>query len=308
MHVGTNRTAHDSSRAANELQLRTEAAVVGTAQTADLLQAPAKSRPQIDVQSQSRAMLSQQQAEQPVTPTGGKAKSVSWASMPDYDATDSCVEQQRHSKDHISLLSTADDSIQANLIPSTANNNTQDSLRSRSLHASAATWADAASVSQGCPDNLSSSPRQGLESLRFTIAHQTATTSQCAAGQGHLASGQGHFPARQGRPAAGQGQMQAAEALSALAEGQMQCSVTGKAFEVLLQLHDLAPLETVMQSSVVFSRMQPHQKGQVMDLLGQRGNHQLFDVQHCYVAVHLLLHIALLHSIDTSQNASLLGM
>ena len=54
----------------------------------------------------------------------------------------------------------------------------------------------------------------------------------------------------------------------------MQCAVTGDAFELLLQLREASLLETVLRNAVVFSRMQPHQKGQVMDLLGYRGIHQ----------------------------------
>ena len=75
------------------------------------------------------------------------------------------------------------------------------------------------------------------------------------------------------------------EALSAMAEGQMQCAVTGNALERLLQLSDLSVLETVMRSAVVFSRMQPHQKGQVMDLLGMMGVHQIFNGQSRFIPV-----------------------
>ncbi|DBA88976.1 TPA: hypothetical protein ACH3X2_000200 [Trebouxia sp. C0005] len=72
-------------------------------------------------------------------------------------------------------------------------------------------------------------------------------------------------------------------ALCAMAEGQMQCAVTGNALERLLQLSDLSVLETVMRSAVVFSRMQPHQKGQVMDLLGMMGVHQIFKGQSRFI-------------------------
>ena len=65
------------------------------------------------------------------------------------------------------------------------------------------------------------------------------------------------------------------EALTALAEGQAQCAVTGAAFQCLLEQPDLAPLETVMRSVVVFARMQPHQKGQAVKLLTSQGLHQL---------------------------------
>ena len=64
------------------------------------------------------------------------------------------------------------------------------------------------------------------------------------------------------------------DALTAMAEGTMQCAVTGDAFEMMLQLKEALMLEIVMHTAVVFSRMQPHQKGQVMDLLGVRGIQQ----------------------------------
>jgi len=70
-----------------------------------------------------------------------------------------------------------------------------------------------------------------------------------------------------------------------MAEGQMQCAVTGNALERLLQLPDLSVVETVMRSAVVFSRMQPHQKGQVMDLLGMMGIHQMFNGQSRFIPV-----------------------
>ena len=84
---------------------------------------------------------------------------------------------------------------------------------------------------------------------------------------------------------AGLGNLEASQALAALAAGQMQCAVTGDALESLLQQRDLSSLETVMRNAVVFSRMQPHQKGQVMDLLSTRGIHQLFDGQPRFIQV-----------------------
>ena len=84
----------------------------------------------------------------------------------------------------------------------------------------------------------------------------------------------------------GVGSMGAAEALASLAEGRMQCAVTGGAFERLLRFGDLTMVETVMRSAVVFSRMRPVQKGQVVDLLGSRGIHQLFDRQPRHIQVH----------------------
>jgi len=85
--------------------------------------------------------------------------------------------------------------------------------------------------------------------------------------------------------AAGLGNLEASQALAALAAGQMQCAVTGDALGCLLQQQDLSSLETVMRNAVVFSRMQPHQKGQVMDLLSTRGIHQLFDGQPRFIQV-----------------------
>ena len=75
-------------------------------------------------------------------------------------------------------------------------------------------------------------------------------------------------------------------ALSALAEGQLQCAVTGDALEHMLQLKDTSLLEAVIRNTVVFARMKPHQKGQVMDLLGTAGLHQLFHGQHRHIEVH----------------------
>ncbi len=75
------------------------------------------------------------------------------------------------------------------------------------------------------------------------------------------------------------------EAIASMAEGSMQCAVTGDALEYMLRMHDVSPLEAVMRNAVVFSRMQPHQKGQVMDLLGTRGIHQQFEGQPRYTQV-----------------------
>ena len=80
-------------------------------------------------------------------------------------------------------------------------------------------------------------------------------------------------------------------ALSALAEGQLQCTVTGDALEHMLQLRDTSLLEAVMRNAVVFARMKPHQKGQVMDMLGTAGLHQLLDGQHRHIQVRALLFV-----------------
>ena len=75
------------------------------------------------------------------------------------------------------------------------------------------------------------------------------------------------------------------EAFASMTEGTMQCAITGDAFEHLLQMPDVVLLEAVMRNAVVFSRMQPHQKGQVMDLLGTRGIHQQYEGQPRHVQV-----------------------
>lgn len=68
-------------------------------------------------------------------------------------------------------------------------------------------------------------------------------------------------------------------------QGQAQCCVTGPAFEHMLQHEDLSVLETIMLNVVVFARMRSHQKGQVMDLLGARGLHQVFNGQQRLIPV-----------------------
>ena len=87
---------------------------------------------------------------------------------------------------------------------------------------------------------------------------------------------------------AGGGSMGAKEALVGLAEGCMQCAVTGDAFGRLLQFGELSVVETIMRGAVVFSRMQPFHKGQVVDLLSTRGIHQLFDGQPRHIQVRCM--------------------
>ena len=86
---------------------------------------------------------------------------------------------------------------------------------------------------------------------------------------------------------AGRQHVQPGEAVKAMAEGTMQCAVTADAFEYLLQMRDVSVLEAVLRSAVVFSRMQPHQKGQVVDLLGAKGIHQPFEGQPRHVKVDI---------------------
>ena len=74
-------------------------------------------------------------------------------------------------------------------------------------------------------------------------------------------------------------------ALTALSEGGLQCALTGNAFQLLLQHQDLSFLDTILRNAAVFARMQPHQKGQVVDLLSFRGLHQNFNGQPRHVRV-----------------------
>ncbi|DBB06818.1 TPA: hypothetical protein ACH3X3_009479 [Trebouxia sp. C0006] len=76
---------------------------------------------------------------------------------------------------------------------------------------------------------------------------------------------------------------EALRALTSIAEGQAQCAVTGAAFEHLLQQEDLSVLEAVLQNAVVFARMRPHQKAQVLSLLGAGGLHQVFQGRHRHI-------------------------
>jgi len=78
------------------------------------------------------------------------------------------------------------------------------------------------------------------------------------------------------------------EAITAMVSGQVQCAVTGNAFDQILQSSDLSVLETVMRSVVVFARMKPHQKGEVMDLLSVRGLHQMHQGQPRHLQVSCL--------------------
>ena len=70
-------------------------------------------------------------------------------------------------------------------------------------------------------------------------------------------------------------ELEQSQAVTALAEGHAQCAVTGAAFELLLHQQDLSLLDVAMRNAIVFARMAPHQKGQVMDLITMRGIHQM---------------------------------
>lgn len=88
----------------------------------------------------------------------------------------------------------------------------------------------------------------------------------------------------------------ASQALRALAEGRMQCALTGNSFEYILQQCDYSVLETVLRTAVVFARMKPYQKGQVMDLVGTRGVYQIRNGQSRFIQVtHLMLSCVTAH-------------
>ena len=79
--------------------------------------------------------------------------------------------------------------------------------------------------------------------------------------------------------------IEATNAMTSIAEGDAQCAITGAAFEHLLQQEDLSVLESVLQNAVVFARMRPHQKAQILSLLGTAGLHQVFQGHHRHIPV-----------------------
>jgi len=76
-----------------------------------------------------------------------------------------------------------------------------------------------------------------------------------------------------------------AQAVTAMAEGHLQCAVTGAAFAHLLQHASGLVIEAVMRNAVVFARMRPQQKGQVMDLLASRGLRHTYQGQSRQLSV-----------------------
>lgn len=87
-------------------------------------------------------------------------------------------------------------------------------------------------------------------------------------------------------------------------QGEVQCCVTGPAFEHLLQLGNASLLETVMRNVVVFSRMKPHQKGQIMDLLGSQGLHQMLEGQQQHVPVSPVVIACMLQCPTSDRSAA----
>lgn len=77
----------------------------------------------------------------------------------------------------------------------------------------------------------------------------------------------------------------ALQAFISIAQGRAQCCVTGPAFAHMLGRADRGVLDMVLQNVVVFARMQSHQKGQVMELLGAQGLHLVLDGQQHHIQV-----------------------
>lgn len=140
-------------------------------------------------------------------------------------------------------------------------------------------------------------PAHGLQRQSQSPAH---VQGQAPQGQGQSPQGQRQLP--QGQRRSQQGQEQQHEqlrvftalgaegvglrhALQSMACGHARCAITGAAFQHLLQLSDLTLLETVLRNAVVFARMKPHQKGQVLDLLSVRGLHQMHQGRARYIPV-----------------------
>ena len=95
----------------------------------------------------------------------------------------------------------------------------------------------------------------------------------------------------------------ALQPLTSVAQGQAQCCVTGPAFAHMLEQADLSMLHMVLHNVVVFARMQSHQKGQIMELLGTRGLHQVLDGQQRHIQV-ATLEAAHVHSATAAQTGS----
>ncbi len=70
-------------------------------------------------------------------------------------------------------------------------------------------------------------------------------------------------------------------------QGLLQCCVTGPAFEQMLLQADGSVVQAIMSSLVVCARMQGQQKGQVIDLLSQRGLHQTLQGEQCHLMVSI---------------------
>ena len=85
-------------------------------------------------------------------------------------------------------------------------------------------------------------------------------------------------------------------------QGSLQCCVTGSAFQQMLQQADSSVVLTVMGSVAVFARMRGQQKGQVMDLLGQRGLYHMHAGEQHHLPVSTCLAWHLYWMLDQSIN------
>lgn len=102
---------------------------------------------------------------------------------------------------------------------------------------------------------------------------------------GHLTAGllfltEGYSPSQEPQTAL--------ECVHSIALGEVQCCITGEAFEHMLQHAEPALLECVMRHVVVFARMKSRQKGQVVELLSHRGLHQMVHGQEHHIPVSLV--------------------
>ncbi|DBA95425.1 TPA: hypothetical protein ACH3X3_013297 [Trebouxia sp. C0006] len=78
-------------------------------------------------------------------------------------------------------------------------------------------------------------------------------------------------------------EIDAQHAITSLAQGLLQCCVTGPAFEGMLLQADGPVVQAIMSSLVVCARMKGQQKGQVIDLLSQRGLHRTLQGEQCHL-------------------------
>ncbi|KAL0028992.1 hypothetical protein WJX77_010388 [Trebouxia sp. C0004] len=81
----------------------------------------------------------------------------------------------------------------------------------------------------------------------------------------------------------GEEEIDAQRATTSLAQGLLQCCVTGPAFEGMLLQADGPVVQAIMSSLVVCARMKGQQKGQVIDLLSQRGLHLTLQGEQCHL-------------------------
>lgn len=78
-------------------------------------------------------------------------------------------------------------------------------------------------------------------------------------------------------------------------QGLLQCCVTGPAFERMLLQADGSVVQAIMSSLMVCARMKGQQKGQVVDLLSQRGLHRTLqgEQHHQMVSIDWLPYLSI---------------